>query len=154
MVEPPEEQPAAAGRVVALDYGKVRVGVAVSDELGMLAHPRPAFDGSDRKQLLAACAKLAKSEEVTRFLVGLPLSMSGDAGVVAKRAIRFCQQLADATGVEVELIDERLTSVQAERQLAEAGASKLEVKKRVDGAAAAIILQQWLDGQRPAPPPD
>jgi len=147
MAEPAEPEGPAGGRVAALDYGKARVGVAVSDELGMLAHPRPPLDGSDRKKLLAACAKLAKSEGVTRFLVGLPLSMSGEAGVVAKRAIRFCQQLADATGVEVELIDERLTSVQAERHLTDAGASKAEIKQRVDGAAAAIILQQWLDAR-------
>lgn len=140
--------PQQNGRVAAIDLGKTRVGVAVTDELGLLAHPRPPLSGKNEKKLLAALAALVTDEGVTRFVVGYPLSMSGREGVAAQRAARFCQRLADATGVEVELIDERLTSLQAERQLAEAGRTRTEVKARVDGEAAAIILQQWLDAHR------
>jgi putative Holliday junction resolvase len=137
-------------RVAALDLGSVRVGLAVSDELGLLAHPRPALDGTDSKRLLAKLAELAAREPIGRFLVGLPLSLSGEPTTSARRAIRFCQKLADATGCEVELIDERLTSVQAERELLGGGADRREVKAKVDGVAAALILQQWLDAQRTA----
>ena len=136
------------GRVAAIDFGRVRVGLALSDELGLLAHARPALDGRSRKALLAALKTFAQDEKITRFLVGLPLDMSGQRGVAADRVMRFCQQLANETGVEVELVDERLTSVQAERELAAGGAGRDETKDKVDGVAAAIILQQWLDSQR------
>ncbi len=141
--------PQQNGRVAAIDLGKTRVGIALSDELGMYAHPRPPLSGKNDKRLFEALSELARNEGVERFLVGYPLSMSGQAGVAAQRAVRFCQRLADRTGVEVELVDERLTSIQAERQLSRAGATRKEVKARVDGEAAAIILQQWLDSRRP-----
>lgn len=136
------------GRVAAIDLGKTRVGIAISDELGILAHPRAALSGKNDKKLLESLVAMVESEAITRLLVGYPLSMSGREGVAAKRAVRFCQRLANSTGVEVELVDERLTSTQAERQLAEAGLTRAEMKQRVDGAAAAIILQQWLDARR------
>jgi len=138
------ERPASA-RVAALDLGKVRVGLAISDELGMLAHPRPALDGRNHKRLVEELAALAKSEGIGRFLVGFPLVMSGQRGIAAERAIRFCQRLADATELEVELLDERLSTVQAQRRLAEGGMASRDMTSRVDGAAAAILLQQWLD---------
>jgi len=134
--------------VAAIDFGRIRVGLALSDELGMLAHPRPALDGRSRKRLLKTLVQLTQQEGICRFLVGLPLDMHGGAGVAANRVVRFCRQLADATGVEVELVDERLTSVQAERELASSGAGRQRIADKVDGVAAAIILQQWLDGHR------
>lgn len=140
--------PQQNGRVAAIDLGKTRVGIAVTDELGLLAHPRPPLSGKNEKKLLEALSRLVTEEGVSRFVVGYPLSMSGREGVAAQRAVRFCQRLANATGVDVELVDERLTSLQAERQLAEAGHTRNEVKARVDGEAAAIILQQWLDARR------
>src|SRR3954471_4233827 len=94
-------------RVAAVDLGKVRVGLAVSDELGMLAHPRPPLPGQNRKVLLAELVKLARDEAIDRFLVGLPLDRGGHEGQSAVRARRFAQVLADATGREVELVDER-----------------------------------------------
>lgn len=130
--------------VIALDPGKVRVGVALSDELGMLAHPRPAFDGRDRKKLLAAIAALAREERAGRVLVGLPLDMRGTAGPAAKKAISFARAVADATGLEVELVDERLTTVEAARRLGEAGSDRT----RIDAAAATVLLQAWLDKKR------
>ena len=136
------------GRVAAIDFGKARVGLAVSDELGSLAHPRPALDGKNRRALLHALAALAKEEQIQRFVVGYPLSMSGESGVAAQRVARFCQQLAQVTTVAVELVDERLTSVQAERELEASGTKKRDRQSKVDGVAAAIILQTWLDGQR------
>ena len=134
-----------SGKVAAIDLGKARVGIAVSDELGMLAHPRPALDGRNHKKLLAALVDLAREEDVERFLVGLPLSLDGEPTHGSRRVVRFCQALADATKRAVELLDERWTTVEAERRLREGGVS--DVQAHVDGAAAAILLQQWLDGQ-------
>ena len=133
----------SSGRIVAIDLGKARVGIAVSDDLDMLAHPRPALDGRNHKALLTSLKTMAEDEGVGRFLVGLPLKLDGSESPASRRVLRFCQALADTTGVEVELVDERLTSVQAQRRLREGGVS--EVQSHIDGAAAAILLQQWLD---------
>jgi putative holliday junction resolvase len=139
----------APPRVAALDLGKARVGVAVSDELGLLAHPRPFISGKSRKALLDALVTLAREEEISRFLVGLPLEMSGAEGSAAARAVQFAEELASATGIEVELIDERLTTVEASRALRAGGASRRASIQRVDGAAAAVMLQSWLDRRPP-----
>ncbi len=132
-------------RAVGLDLGKARVGVAVTDELGMMAHARPFLDGHSRKALLARLAAMAKEEGIERFVVGLPLEMTGDEGPAARRAMEFAQQLADATGVAVELLDERLSTVEASRRLRDMGVKARAQKGRIDGAAAAVILQAWLD---------
>src|SRR4051812_30050264 len=95
---------ASGAEGLAVDLGKVRVGIAVSDELGMLAHPRAALSGKSRKALLAELVALAREEEVTRFLVGLPLEMSGAEGSAAEKAIGFAGELANASGLEVELV--------------------------------------------------
>ena len=132
-------------RVAAIDLGKVRVGVAISDELGLLAHPRPSLDGKSKKALLSALSALAREEQITRFVVGLPLMMSGAKGSAAHRAAEFARELAGATGIEVELLDERLTTVEATRRLRVGGVSRRAERQLVDGVAAAVMLQSWLD---------
>ncbi len=132
-------------RVCAVDLGKVRVGVAISDELGALAHPRPALDGTNRKGLLAALVALAEAEEVGRFVVGLPVEMAGGHGAAADRAQRFAVALANASGREVELVDERLTTIEASRRLSEGGKGKKAQRASIDSASAAVLLQAWLD---------
>jgi putative Holliday junction resolvase len=122
--------------------------VAIADELGLLAHPRGALDARNRAALLAALRRLADEEGVTRFVVGLPLDMKGGEGEAARSAREFAARVADATGRSVVLWDERLTTVQAQRELA---ASELRGKKardRIDEAAACAILQSWMDAQR------
>lgn len=131
----------------AVDLGKVRVGVAVSDELGALAHPRPALDGTNRKALVTALGALAEAEGVERFVVGWPIEMGGGVGPAAERARSFANALATATGREVELLDERLTTVEASRRLAEAGKRRRAQKAVLDSAAAAVLLQVWLDAR-------
>ncbi|MSP26362.1 MAG: Holliday junction resolvase RuvX [Myxococcales bacterium] len=135
-------------RVAALDLGKARVGVAISDELGLLAHPRPALDGRNLKALLASLSALAVAESLTRFVVGMPRTLDDRTGIAAQRAVRFCEKLANHTRCEVELIDERLTTVEASRRLREGGADRRQERERIDSASAAIILQQWLDTRR------
>ena len=132
-------------RVAAIDLGKARVGVAVADELGLMAHARPFLDGRSRKALLRALADLAREDRIERFLVGLPLEMTGEEGPAARRALDFARELADAAGVEVEMIDERLSTVAAGRLLREGGVRGRDQKGRIDGASAALLLQSWLD---------
>ena len=140
--------PPRAVRVAAIDLGKARVGIAVSDDLGLLAHPRPFLDGKSRKPLLAALVAMVRDEGIERFLLGLPLEMSGDEGPAARRVMAFAQELANAAGVDIELVDERLTTVEAAQQLRQSGIRAREGKSLVDGVAAAVILQSWLDARR------
>jgi putative Holliday junction resolvase len=139
---------AAEGRTCALDLGRVRVGVAIDDELGAMAHPRGTLDGRDRKALLAALKALADDENVTRFVVGLPLDMSGGEGMAARGAREMAQHIANATGRAVELWDERLTTVQAQRALQASEVRGRKARQRIDEAAACAILQSWLDARR------
>jgi putative Holliday junction resolvase len=139
---------ARKGRTVALDPGKARVGVAIDDDLGLMAHPRGALDGRDRRALLAALKELAEGEGVVRFVVGLPLDMRGTEGASARDARALAQSVADATGREVELWDERLTTVQAQRSLQASEVRGKKARARIDEAAACAILQSWLDAHR------
>lgn len=135
------------GRTCALDLGRARVGVAIDDELGMLAHPRGFISGRDRKALVEAVKRFAEEENVVRFVVGLPLRMSGREGPEAREARAVAQAIADATGREVVLWDERLTSKQADRELAMSGVNAKDRKERVDAVAACAILQAWMDAR-------
>jgi putative Holliday junction resolvase len=139
-------------RVAAIDLGKVRVGLAVSDELGLVAHPRAPLAGGQPRRLIAELVRLASTEKIDRFLVGLPLDRRGEEGREASRARRFAQSLADAAGCEVELVDERLSTVEASRRLREGGVSARRGRTLVDGMSAAVLLQAWLDQHRPGAP--
>jgi len=138
-------------RAAAIDVGKVRVGVAVADELGLLAHPRAHLDGRDPRRAVDALAELAVAESIELFVVGLPRSLSGDEGPSARRARRFAQKLALRTGLRVELYDEWLSTREAKSRLREQGVDERAARERIDSAAAAVVLQSWLDGQRTGP---
>ena len=135
-------------RAAAVDLGKVRVGLAVADELGLMAHPRHYLDGRDQRRVLSQLSRLAEDEGITVFLVGLPRQLNGTEGLAAKRARRFALALGARTRARVELIDEWLSTREAHARLREQGASTREARERVDSAAAAVLLQSYLDGQR------
>ena len=122
------------------------MGVAIDDELASMAHPRGVLSGHDQKKLLRDLATLAEDEGITRFIVGLPLDMKGGEGDAARKARALAQLIADATGCEVELFDERLTTVQARRALEASEVPGRKQRARIDEAAATAILQAWLDG--------
>lgn len=134
-------------RAIGVDLGARRVGIAVADEIGALAHARPYLDGRDVGQLLNALHELAKTEAIDTFVLGLPKSMNGSEGIAARKARRFAAQLAKHTGAKVEFLDERLSSVQATSRLREQGLDARQMKGRIDSAAAAILLQCWLDSR-------
>jgi putative Holliday junction resolvase len=136
-----------SARTCALDLGSVRVGVAVDDDLGFMAHPRGTLEARDQKSLLKALRTLADEEGIGRFVVGLPLDMSGGEGAAAQKARATAQRIADATGRTVEMWDERLTTVQAKRALDDSGVRGRKARRRIDEAAACAILQSWLDAR-------
>lgn len=113
----------------------------------MMAHPRGAFAAKPRPALLAAVKALVDEENVGRIIVGFPLDMRGTEGEAARRARETAQAIADATSCEVELFDERLTTVQAQRALTDSGLKGRKARARIDEAAAVAILQAWLDAR-------
>lgn len=137
-----------AVRVLALDLGTKRIGVAVSDRSGTIATPLLVLQRSGRQRTDHERIKaLVDEEEAERVVVGLPLSMNGSIGKAAAAAITEAEILASVVGVPVETIDERLTTVTAERILMELGKRGRARRQIVDKVAAAVILQSWLDGR-------
>jgi putative Holliday junction resolvase len=134
--------------VCALDLGAARVGVAITDELGLMAHPRGALAARPRPALLLALRTLVEEEGIRRIIVGFPLDMRGTEGEAARRARELAQVIADATACEVELFDERLTTVQAQRALTDSGLKGKKGRARIDEASAVAILQAWLDARK------
>jgi putative Holliday junction resolvase len=123
----------------------VRIGVAVTDELGLMAHPRGVLAAKPRPAFLAALRELVAAEGIGRIVVGLPLDMRGTEGEAARRVRDVAQAIADTTGCGVELFDERLTTVEAQRALTASGVSGKKARARIDEASAVAILQAWLD---------
>lgn len=134
-------------RAAGIDYGKVRVGVAVSDELGLLAHPRPHLDGRDPGRVVESLVRLAAQEHIDLFVVGLPRGLDGREGPPARRARRFAERLKARSGASVELLDEWLSTRQASARLREQGLDARRARERIDSAAAAVLLQSWLDAR-------
>jgi putative Holliday junction resolvase len=137
-----------SGRTCGLDPGRARVGLAIDDELGLMAHPRGTLDARDPVALVRDLRVWADRENVTRFVIGLPVDMRGTEGTAARQARAFAQRVADSTGLPVELWDERLTTVQAQRGLAEGGVRGKKARAHIDEAAACTILQSWMDAHR------
>lgn len=134
-------------RVLAIDLGSVRVGVAVSDELGLMAHPRPHLPGGDPKALLAALRELAARENIEQFVLGVPRHLNGSEGRGARDARRFGAALQKLTGLPVALVDEWLSTREAHARLRDGGHRQKDTRSRIDSAAAAVLLQSWLDGR-------
>lgn len=134
-------------RVLALDLGTKRIGVAVSDSTGTLASPRRTLVRTgDRVAEHRLVARIVAEEEADLVLVGLPLNMDGSRGPAATAAQAEAADLAVVLDVPVELVDERLTTVSADRVLKARGARAPARRRVVDQTAAAIMLQGWLDG--------
>jgi putative Holliday junction resolvase len=136
----------ARDRVMALDVGGRRTGVAVSDELGILASPVGFVERNDRDRV--AFLEIVRRWGITHMLVGLPTSMSGREGPQAAEVRAYADALAADLDLPLDYWDERLTTAMAERALLDAGTRRNRRKKQVDAIAAAMILQSYLDAQR------
>lgn len=135
-------------RVLALDVGDKRIGLALSDPTGLLATPLTTIERSNQERDVAEVVRLAQEHEAVRILVGMPFLMSGRAGPQAHATRDFVRALAGATDIPIDTRDERLSSVQAERMLRDSGSQPSRDRAMVDAAAAAVILQSYLDSIR------
>jgi putative Holliday junction resolvase len=132
-------------RVLGIDLGSRRIGVAVSDGLGLTAQPRATITRYGGTRDIEAIAAAVRDADADRIVLGLPLDCEGREGPAAQRARVFGEKLAAALHLPVELIDESFSTVEAEAVLLAADVSRARRKQVVDKLAAAVILQRWLD---------
>ena len=135
-------------RILAIDYGKKRIGLALSDELGMTAQPLQVLAHKNRREDVRRLREICRAKGVRLVVVGHPLHITGEAGDMAEEAARFATRLRKELGIEVELADERLTTWEAEQTLAEMGGAKRRKDAPLDDLAAAILLREYLERKR------
>ncbi len=132
-------------RIIGLDYGTVRIGVAISDPSAIIAHPKGYIDAEPKKQCIEKIKELCNETEAEQIVIGLPKHMNGDEGDSAKAARIFGAAIAEATNLPIDFLDERLTTVSANNVLTESNMKAPAKKEKIDSIAAAIILQNYLD---------
>jgi putative Holliday junction resolvase len=130
-------------RILGIDLGSKRTGIAISDELGITAQGLNTIE--TEKDLISRLKDIIKSEGVNEVVIGLPLNMNGSAGPQAERAIKFCDLLKGEIGIPVKLWDERMTTMEVERIMIEADTSRRKRKKKIDKLAAQVMLQSYLN---------
>jgi putative Holliday junction resolvase len=130
-------------RILGIDLGRARIGVAVSDELGMLAHPVETIPA--QKDAAARIAEIVREKNAERVVIGLPRHMNGSVGVGAAEAISFAEKLRARVSCEVVTWDERMTTMAANRALRESGQKSRDSRSVIDQVAAQMILQGYLD---------
>ena len=135
-------------RVLGLDIGARRIGVAVSDPLGTVATPLKVLDARKLAGDLTPLRRMVEDYEVDLLVAGLPLTMSGDEGPQAQEVREKAEELARALRLPLEMWDERLSTTEAERSMSASGVSARDSKAAVDMVAAALILQGYLDSRR------
>jgi putative Holliday junction resolvase len=140
------------GRVLAIDYGRKRLGLAVSDAMRLTASPLATWERSSRRRDLAKLRNLCREQEINLIVMGWPLQLAGTRGEMALEAARFAERIHAELGIPVELADERLSSWEAQESIACTAGAKSRSRKRdrLDEVAAAIILRDYLGRTRGA----
>ncbi len=132
-------------RILALDHGTKRIGLAVSDEMALIAQPLEFLAAEPREDFFKRLKEIVDSRQVGEILVGIPRNMNGTYGPAAEKAREFVAALQKVLTIPIKTWDERLTTVQANRFLIETGMRREKRKERVDQTAAALLLQSYLD---------
>ena len=136
-------------RILGIDFGLKRIGLALSDETGTIAQALDYIDGGAMTVVSREIARICAERKVGRIVVGVPVRLDGSRSEQTKRTLAFIAELQRATTVPVAQWDERLTSVQAERALLEGNVRRSERKQKIDKVAAQIMLQSYLDATNP-----
>ena len=134
--------------ILGLDVGDVRIGAAISDELGFAAHPLCTITRKNRKTDLAVICDLINTHQVDTVVIGLPLMLSGEIGIQAEKVQKFANRLKQEARIPIHLWDERLTTVEAEDILRDAGKPRKKRRQVIDQVAAVLILDEYLDDVR------
>jgi putative Holliday junction resolvase len=133
-------------RILALDHGTRRIGVAVSDEMQMIASPLEYIPAEPFADFLVRLKEILREKEVELIIIGMPRNMDGSYGPAALKVQEFIAVLKDAITIPIKSLDERLTTVQAQKYLIQGNVRREKRKEKVDKTAAAILLQSYLDG--------
>jgi putative Holliday junction resolvase len=143
--EPETEQ--TASRILAIDYGRKRIGLALSDELGATAQPLLTLHRTNRRDDVRRLREICAQNHVAHIVVGHPLHITGEAGEMAEEATRFAGQLAKELEIETELLDERLTTWEAKQTMSEAKPRARRKGESIDAIAAAVLLREYLENR-------
>ncbi len=135
----------AMHRYMALDVGDKRIGVALSDPLQILASPLQTIARTSDEYALHEITGLVNKYEVEKLIIGMPYSLDGTTGPQAEKVLSFKDKISAQIAIEIVLQDERLSSVTADQKLKETGRKSARLKEKIDAAAAAVILQSYLD---------
>lgn len=136
-------------RLLGIDYGTVRIGLALSDPTGTLASPLPFLENQSPKQVIAAITALIETHQITGLVIGMPRNMDGTYGPSAQKVKDFIAEMKKDISLPIQPIDERLTTAQASKQLSSIGLNQKQLRKKVDSSSASLILQQYLDRTPP-----
>ena len=136
-------------RILGIDFGQKRIGVAVSDPLGYTAQGIETVENTGKKRVFEALSKICKEYRVVEIVIGLPINMNGTAGPKAKEVLELVPEMEAALGLPVKTWDERLTSREANRLMIEEGLSRKKQRANSDRMAATLILQNYLEYRRP-----
>ena len=143
-----ERAKGSRGRVLAIDFGRKRIGLAISDELGMTARPLQTLARTNRRNDLRRLRELARQHEVARIVVGNPVRLDGSAGEMAEQSARFAARVQKELGLPVEMMDERLSSWEAKETSAATKTKRNKQAAGVDAVAAAVILRDFLEREQ------
>lgn len=138
-------------KILGLDWGSKRIGIAISDQGGNVALGRPSRERKDLESDIQYIEQLVAEENISRIVIGMPFHMNGEEGESVSRVREFKRELEEKLSVPIDTIDERLTSSEAERVMIESDLRREERKKHRDKLAATLILQRYLDSQEPRP---
>lgn len=133
------------GRILCIDFGEKRIGLAISDPLGITAQPLNLLVRKDKESDFQEILKLVRELDVTRIVIGLPLNMDGSEGFMVKAVREFSKELEKRSQLEIIEMDERLTSLQASRALNQGALKGKEKKQKIDSLSAQIILQTYMN---------
>ncbi len=134
-------------RVLAMDIGERRVGLAFADTAHAIAMPLPVMTTEEVRSLARPFRNVVEDHEPELLLSGLPLTMAGERGKQAERVVAFAQAVAEGLDIPLEFVDERLSSSQAKRIMHEQGMTEKQMRGKLDSVAASLFLQSWLDGR-------
>jgi putative Holliday junction resolvase len=141
-------QPEACGRVLCIDYGEKRMGLAMSDELRITAQPFGFVEVGDGRAGIEHVIALIAEHDIAEIVLGMPFTLSGEIGQAASQVLHFARELRHRTGLSVATCDERFSTVEGERVMIEGGVRRKKRKGKIDSVAAAIVLQSYLDARR------
>ena len=132
-------------RILGLDFGEKRIGVALSDELGITAQGQPTIEVKSARDSLSQLRSLLDKYNISRIIIGLPKNMDGSLGPKSEETLHFSDRLREQTNIPITLWDERLTTKMAEQSMLEGDLSRAKRKRRIDMISAQLILQSYLD---------